>query len=128
MPCRSNLKNLGRLAFDEMPDLYRSADILLFPTVREGFGLAAAEAMACGLPVVATDCSALPELIDEGKGGYLCPVGDVADFAEKINFLAENPGLRHEMGQYNRAKVEEKFTLDRMIKQYRELFEEVLSR
>ena len=84
--------------------------------------------MACGLPVVATDCSSLPELIDEGKGGFLCPLGDVDAFAEKINFLAENPQLRREMGEYNRAKVEKMFTLERMVAQYQELFDEVLSK
>jgi glycosyltransferase involved in cell wall biosynthesis len=102
-------------------------DILLMPTVREGFGLAIAEAMACGLPVVASNCSAIPELIDEGKGGFLCPVGDVDAFAEKINLLADSPILRREMGNYNRAKVEKMFTLDRMASEYQELFEKVLT-
>src|SRR5690606_9385196 len=54
---------IGAVPFDAMPDVYRSVDVLLFPTLREGFGLAAAEAMASGLPVVATDCSSLPELV-----------------------------------------------------------------
>ena len=58
-----------------MPERYGSMDILLMPSVREGFGLSIAEAMACGLPVVATNCSAIPELIDDGKGGFLCPPG-----------------------------------------------------
>ncbi len=98
------------------------------PTVREGFGMAVAEAMACGLPVVASDCSSIPELIDDGKGGYLCPVGDVKAFAEKINLLAESPNLRREMGEYNRTKVEKMFTLEKMAKGYQELFEEVLTR
>jgi len=110
-----------------MPELYRNSDILLFPSVREGFGLVPAEAMSCGLPVVATNCSSLPELIDEGKGGFLCPLGDVNSFAGKINLLADNPELRHEMGNYNRAKVERMFTLDRMVDEYGKLFDEVLS-
>jgi len=55
-----------------------------------------------------------------------CPVGDVGAFAEKINLLADSPKLRHEMGEYNRSKVEKMFTLDRMVKEYRELFEETL--
>lgn len=122
------LRCLGRIPYQQMPQIYQQADILLFPTVREGFGLAAAEAMACGLPVVATNCSSLPELIDNGKGGFLCPIGDVEAFAEKINFLAENPELRREMGEYNRAKVEKMFTLNRMVGEYQQLFEEVLSR
>jgi glycosyltransferase involved in cell wall biosynthesis len=82
--------------------------------------------MACGLPVVASNCSAIPELIDNGKGGFLCPVGDVAAFSEKINLLADSPKLRHEMGEYNRAKVEKMFTIERMVNEYQGLFEEVL--
>ena len=122
-----NLQSVGSVPFEDMPNRYREMDILLMPTVREGFGLAVAEAMACGLPVVASDCSAIPELIDEGKGGFLCPVGDVNAFAEKINLLADSPKLRRGMGEYNRAKVEKMFTLDRMVKEYKELFEEVLA-
>lgn len=121
------LQPIGSVPFDEIHKLYQEMDILLMPTVREGFGLAVAEAMACGLPVVASDCSAIPELIDHGKGGYLCPVGDVNAFAEKINFLADSPNLRCEMGEYNRAKIEKMFTLDRMVKEYHELFEEMLN-
>ena len=111
-----------------MPDIYRSKDLLLMPTVREGLPLAVLEAMACGLPVVASDCSSLPELIDHGKGGFLCPVGDVAAFAEKVNLLAESPALRREMGEYNRARVERMFTLDRMASEYEALFESVAAR
>jgi len=128
LPDLPNLRCLGRISNNDMPVLYRDSDILIFPSVREGFGLVPAEAMACGLPVVATDCSSLPELIDSGKGGFLCPIGDVDAFAEKINFLAENPELRREMGKYNRAKVEKMFTLDRMACEYQQLFEEVLSK
>ena len=127
LPAHPNLKNIGAVPYSYMPKVYQEADILLFPTVREGFGLAAAEAMACGLPVVASNCSAIPELIDNGKGGFLCPVGDVEAFAEKINILADSPRLRREMGEYNRAKVEKMFTLERMVNEYRELFEEALS-
>lgn len=122
------LQCVGSIPYQQMPALYQDADMLLFPTVREGFGLAAAEAMSCGLPVVATNCSSLPELIDDGKGGFLCPLGDVDAFAEKIRSLAENAQLRREMGEYNRAKVEKKFTLDRMVREYQQLFEEVLSK
>ena len=83
--------------------------------------------MACGMPVVASNCSSLPELISEGKGGFLCPVGDVVAFAEKINILTDAPNLRHEMGEYNRSKVEKLFTGQRMVSEYKDLFEQVLS-
>lgn len=123
----SNLRPVGAVPFEQMHAHYQKMDILLMPTVREGFGLAVAEAMACGLPVVASDCSAIPELVDDGKGGFLCPVGDVAAFAEKINILADSPDLRREMGEYNRAKVEQMFTLRQMVQAHRHVFEAALA-
>ncbi len=127
LPDLPNLKNIGTVPFVQMPQVYRGADILLFPTVREGLPLAVIEAMACGLPVVATDCSSLPELIIDGKGGYLCDMGNVNEFAVRINELVASPNLRHEMGQFNRGRVEKEFTLKRMVDNYRNMFEQVLS-
>jgi glycosyltransferase involved in cell wall biosynthesis len=126
LPAAARLQPIGSVPFKDMANRYRQMDLLVMPSVREGFGLAVAEAMACGLPVVATNCSAIPELIDEGKGGFLCPVGNIEAFSERINLLADSPTLRREMGEYNRAKVEKMFTLDRMIKEYKGLFQEVL--
>ena len=119
---------LGKVSHDGMPELFNDVDVLLFPSFREGFGLAVAEAMACGLPVVTTDCSALPELIDEGRGGYLCAPGASGMFAAKLNLLAQSSQLRREMGEYNRDKVERLFTLAHMARAYQQLFEEVISR
>ncbi|HBN26800.1 MAG TPA: glycosyltransferase family 1 protein [Desulfobacteraceae bacterium] len=127
LPIYPQLKSIGPVSFEEMPERYREMDILLMPTVREGFSLSVLEAMAGGLPVVASDCSSLPEQIENGKGGFLCPVGDVKAFADKINFLADSSKLRREMGEYNRCKVERFFSVHKMVKQYKELFEEVLS-
>jgi glycosyltransferase involved in cell wall biosynthesis len=128
LPDHPALTNTGSIPYSEMPDLYRSTDILLFPSVREGFGLAAAEAMACGLPVVATNCSALPELVDHGRGGLLCAPGDTVAFANSVNRLAASASLRREMGEYNRAKVEKQFTVRRMVQAYNDLFEETLDK
>ena len=117
------LRPLGRVPHDKMPEIYQQMDMLLFPTVREGFGLAAVEAMACGLPVVATDGSALPEVVTHGQGGFLCPLGDVDAFANAIQILAEDRELRQQMGAFNRAEVEQRFTLGRMVGAYNSLFE-----
>ncbi len=122
----SSIEMLGNIPFERMPEIYPEFDILLFPTIREGFGLVATEAMACGLPVVATDCSSLPELINHEKGGYLCELGNAADFASKLNLLATSPKIRQEMGEYNRSKVESEFNLQDMITKYNLLFEEVM--
>ena len=127
LPAHPALQGMGQVPHEAMPQLYNKCDILLFPTVREGFGLAAAEAMACGLPVVTTDCSSLPELVDDGRGGFLCPAGNAGFFANRINELADSRALRKEMGEYNRNRVEQQFTLRRMINEYIELFEETIS-
>ena len=116
---------LGRIAHHEMPAIYHSADMLFFPTYREGLGLAAVEAMACGLPVVTTRCSALPEVVDEDKGGYLCAIGDGESMLKRITQLVENPSLRQQMGEYNREKVLNEFRLDRMIADYQAVFEQL---
>jgi glycosyltransferase involved in cell wall biosynthesis len=118
-----NLRCVGTIAPGDMPALYQQADVLLFPTVREGFGRAALEAMACGLPVVASDCSSLPELVVDGKGGFLCPVGDVEEFASRIDLLAGAPHLRREMGQFNRTRAVERFPMAKMLAEYRALFD-----
>ncbi len=125
LPGLANLENLGAIPHEQMPTVYQQADILLFPTVREGFGLAAAEAMSCGLPVVATNCSSLPELITDGKGGYLCDLEDAEAFARYINTLACSSQKRKEMGQFNRQKVINDFSLAKMVNSYRTLFESV---
>lgn len=115
------LKPLGRIPHEKMAEVYQQMDMLLFPTVREGLSLAALEAMACGLPIVATDVSSLPEIIIYNQGGFLCPIGNVEAFACSILKLADNAPLRQDMGAFNRARLEQKFTVSRMIDDYRDL-------
>ena len=118
----SHIKTIGQVSNDDMPALYNRMDILVFPTVREGFGLVAAEAMACGLPVVCTDGSSLPELVDDGQGGFRVPLGRVGLFSDAINELASSRELRVKFGAYNRRKITEHFSLRTMLTGYQELF------
>lgn len=122
LPQLPNLQDLHSVPHVEMPNLYRNVDIVLIPSVREGFSLATAEAMASGLPVVATDGSALPELIVNSKGGFLCRLGNAQQFADSIKILASSPEMRSGMGAFNRSWAEEKFALSIMIEKYRRLF------
>lgn len=124
----AQLVNVGSVPHADMPSLYRNCDILLFPSVREGLSMAALEAMSSGLPIVAANNSSFPELIDHGKGGFLCQQDSPEEYADYINHLAESMQLRNVMGQYNRARVESGFTLERMIRQYHDLFDEVISK
>ena len=123
-----NLTCLGSIPYQKMPELYRSMDVLVFPTVREGFSMAVLEAMATGLPVVASNCSSLPEQIDHGKGGYLCPIGDYHTFAKYIIRLAQDREVGVAMGEYNRARIETRFTEELMLEAYTELFERIAHR
>lgn len=125
-PPHPAMRPIGVLRGRPLIEAYQRCDILLFPSRLEGFGYPAAEAMACGKPVVTTNYSSLPELIDDGLGGYLCPPDDVDCFANRIQMLAADPGLRARMGVYNRAKVEQHFSLSGCIQQYIELYEELL--
>lgn len=127
LPRHNRLRPIGPVSFEDMPSRYHQMDILLMPTVREGLSLAVMEAMACGLPVVASDCSSLPEQIDPGKGGFLCPVGDVKAFAEHINRLARSARLRKKLGQYNRSKAQRLFAVEDMLDGYKKLFEKLLT-
>jgi glycosyltransferase-like protein len=82
---------LGSLGCDELERLYRAADLFAFPSTNEGFGLAALEALASGLPVVASDIDALQTFLEHERSALLAPVGDSGAFAAALARLAENP-------------------------------------
>lgn len=115
---QDHIHELGLINPNNMPNIYRSAEIYLFPSRLEGFGLSVAEAMACGKPVVATNCSSLPELVIDGKGGFLCEMDNIKDFAESVRIIAEDASLRREMGRFNRERAIKNFSLDRMVNEY----------
>jgi glycosyltransferase involved in cell wall biosynthesis len=127
-PLRSlaNTRHLGRLTRNALRQAYRDADLLVFPSRLEGFGYAAAEAMACGTPVVATNGSALPEVVSDGETGLLCPVDDLDAFEQAIRRLAGDPGLRRSMGIRGREIAVSRFSMQRMTDRYIALCERLL--
>ena len=92
--------------------LLAEADVFLFPSRAEGMPNAVLEAMAAGLPVVATPVGSLPDMLEEGKGGRFIAVGDFEGLAEALVELLENPDLRLAMGRWNRAQAEARFSFD----------------
>lgn len=90
-------------------DAYQSCDILLFPSRLEGFGIAPAEALACGRPVVTTNASALPEVVDHNQNGLLCKRNNVREYAEAVRRLGEDTQLRAQFGAHGREKVVQRF-------------------
>jgi L-malate glycosyltransferase len=117
-----NIELVGNVPYKEMHKLYQQADILFFPTIREGFGLCVAEAMACGLPVVSTNHSAIPELVNDKKGGLLCEINNLPQMLEAIKKLSNDRKLRNDMGAYNREKAVKEFDSKRMIEEYQSVF------
>lgn len=124
-PGVSNLRRTGALTREQLREEYRACDALIFPTRYEGFGLVAAEAMACGKPVVASRCTSLPELVDDGVTGILCPVDDVDAFTAAARRLAGNRAACAAMGVAGRERVLQRFTLARMADAYINLYREL---
>lgn len=104
-PPHPRMINIGRPNLSELVAAYQSCDILLFPSRLEGFGMAAAEAMACGRPVVTTNISALPEVVDDGLNGFLAERDDVKGYVERIKILGEDAELRRRFGEHGREKI-----------------------
>ncbi|HEX5761311.1 MAG TPA: N-acetyl-alpha-D-glucosaminyl L-malate synthase BshA [Thermoanaerobaculia bacterium] len=103
------------------------ADLFLLPSESESFGLAALEALACEVPVVATAVGGIPEVVVDGECGYLCPVGDVDGMAEAALRLLRDEPLRRAFGAAGRRRAVEVFAQDRIVARYRAIYERVLA-
>ncbi|MFB6098415.1 MAG: N-acetyl-alpha-D-glucosaminyl L-malate synthase BshA [Salinibacter sp.] len=110
---------------DPVEEILSIADVFLMPSGSETFGLAALEAMACEVPVVATDVGGLPELIVHGETGYLCPVDDVEEFTECTRLLLTDDDLHDEMAAAARTRAVETFDIDQVVPQYENYYEHV---
>jgi len=109
-------------------DYLCAADVLLLPSEQESFGLAALEAMAVEVPVIASRVGGVPEVVDDGETGFLSPVGDVDKMAEDAVRLLTDARLRRQMGQRARASATTRYSTDLVIPQYIEFYERVLAK
>lgn len=114
---------LGSLPLIE--EVLVGADLFLLPSESESFGLAALEAMACHVPVLATDVGGLPEVVADGETGYLFPVGDVEAMAEAAIRVLQDDELRTRLGRAARKRAVERFDQDRVVGRYREIYQRV---
>jgi glycosyltransferase involved in cell wall biosynthesis len=107
-------------------DLVRGFGVGVITSESEGFCNAIMEYMACGVPVVATAAGGNPELVNDGQNGFLVPVGDIKQMAEKIELLLREDKLRNRMREANRQKIVRDFKLSRMIDRYESFYDRIL--
>ncbi|MBN8731848.1 MAG: N-acetyl-alpha-D-glucosaminyl L-malate synthase BshA [Acidobacteria bacterium] len=132
-PCERLARELGvsgRVEFcgkqDHIERLLPRADVLLLPSEHEAFGLAALEAMACGVPPVATRVGGVAELMEHGVDGYLEAVGDTEAQAGRVVELLSDPALYGRVSKAARLAAETRFDSRRIIPQYEQYYREVL--
>jgi sugar transferase (PEP-CTERM/EpsH1 system associated) len=135
-PCRPDLERLihelgltGRVHLlgmrQDVPVLLRAFDTFVLPSLTEGISNTVLEAMATGLPVVATRVGGNPELVEHGVTGALVPVGNPLVLAAALRYYVEDARLREGHGEAARRRVLQHFTLERMAQGYRDLYESV---
>jgi len=112
----------------DIPRVLKMLDILVLTSLTiESFSMAAVEAMAMKVPVIATNVGGLPEVVEDGKTGILIPPGDVNALCSAIKYLVNNPETRLKMGENGRARVLEKFTIEQNVRKTEDIFMQLLS-
>jgi len=110
---RGKVLEAGYVADEELPEYYSLADVFVFPSLLEGFGLPVVEAMACGTPVIAARTSSLPEVV--GDAGILVPAMDAAALAKALSTVLGDENLRGELARRGLERVRRLFGAERMV-------------
>ena len=133
-PVRSILEaaDLAQIAWlpgerEDIPDLLRAMDVFVLPSLAEGISNTILEAMASGLPIVATDVGGNKELVDQGTTGYLVPRRDPAALADAIRVYVDDPDLQRRHGANARKRSEDEFSIDKMIQGYQDVYDDLLN-
>jgi glycosyltransferase involved in cell wall biosynthesis len=119
---------LGALDSSAVRSRLRGAGALVNSSVSEGIPTSLLEAMACSVPVVASDCGGVAEAVTDGREGLLVAPRDPAAMAAALERLARDPGLRERMGRAGRARVEADFAIDRQVAHFVEMYEHLRER
>jgi glycosyltransferase involved in cell wall biosynthesis len=113
-------------AREEVAGYYQAADLFVHAAKTDNFPLTVLEAMACGLPVIATAVGGIPEQVEEGHTGWLVPARDAAALANRISQLIERPAERETMGRAAAEKARTSYSLDQMVQSYEGWYAEIL--
>ncbi|KQL49325.1 N-acetyl-alpha-D-glucosaminyl L-malate synthase [Brevibacillus choshinensis] len=111
---------------EDVAEVLSLADVMLLPSEKESFGLVALEAMACGVPVVASVAGGIPEVVLDGVTGYLRPIGDVEGMAEETICLLQNKALYEKLSKNSIERSCETFCHETIASQYEALYEQLL--
>ena len=116
---------LSGLSYEELAACYAHCEIFALPSKGEGFGLVYLEAMACGKPVIGGAHGGAPEVIEDGKTGYLVQHGDAVQLATAIETLLADPDLQKEMGRRGKQRAENQFRFSAFAKSFRKILREL---
>ena len=116
-PYKDYVNFLGRIRRDKMPEVYKNADILVFPSLAEGFSLCVLEALSSGLPCIVTQNSGVSDIISNGENGFIIPIQDIEGIKEKILWFVNNKNKIEDMSIKAR-ELAEKYNWSRYYNQY----------
>jgi glycosyltransferase involved in cell wall biosynthesis len=118
---------LGVRTQADIADLLVWADLLLLPSLSEGISNAALEAMASGLPVIATNSGGMREVIEDGRDGLMVPIGDIGAMTDRLLELAADREIGRRLGAAAAARAVKEFDLTRQIRVFDEAYRRLLS-
>jgi len=118
----------GRISTEKMVEHYGQSEIAITSSIYEGFGLPAAEAMSCQVPVIATTGGSLPEVVKHGYTGLLVPPANASALANAILRLMDDEPLRKQLGEAGRKRVESSFTWQRTAQATVDVYEEAIAK
>lgn len=118
----------GKVPNEEVPRYLNTMDIFVMPSLTESFGVAALEAQACEIPVVATNIGGIPEVVQDNKTGFLVKPNDSNALADKIEQLIESKDMRDNMGIQGRRFVEEKYCWQKNVDDMYNLYLDIIKR
>jgi glycosyltransferase involved in cell wall biosynthesis len=113
-------------AVHNVPEVLRAFDLFVLPSLNEGISNTTLEALASGVPVVATRVGGNPELVDDGVTGRLMPAGDVAALARAIDEYVNDADMRRQHGATARRVAVERFSLTTMVERYQAVYDRLL--
>jgi N-acetyl-alpha-D-glucosaminyl L-malate synthase BshA len=112
----------------DIENYLNAADLGLYTSETESFGMGILETMSYGNPIVSTNVGGIPEVVEEGKSGYLLKLGDISGLANKVKLLVTDENLRKQMGEWAKKSACEKFCSKIVVPQYLEYYKKIMAK